>query len=257
MNGSNGRLARRIAAALALATALMLPAGCATFAPGAQYRAIVAAPDRLASDRQIDRRRDPTELLAYTGVRPGMKVLDVNTGGGYTTELLSRVVGPTGVVYAQDSEANVARNRQRYEQRLKNTPMKNRVAVVQNYSDPVPSEVRDLDLVTLFFFYHDLVNTAGIDRAAMNRNIYDALKPGGLYVVADHSAQDGAGTSVTSALHRIDEEVVRREVTAAGFELVGEGGFLRNPDDPRTGRVFQSKVKVDEFVLKFKKPEAH
>jgi predicted methyltransferase len=234
---------------------LIVVAGCATpSAPAPDYAAVVAAPDRLASDREVDKRRDPAQLLAYTGVRPRMKVLDVNSGGGYTTELLSRIVGPTGVVYAQDSQSTVDRVKDRYTQRLQNYPMKNMVRVVREYSDPVPPGVSDLDLVTLFFFYHDIANMSGVDRVEMNRRIYAALKPGGLFVVADHSAARGAGTSVTNTLHRIDEDIVRREVEAAGFQLVGEGGFLRNPDDPRDGRVFQSKVRVDEFVLKFRKP---
>lgn len=235
--------------------ALLVLAGCATpTASAPDYAAIVAAPDRLATDRDIDKRRDPVKLLAYTGVRPGMKVLDVNSGAGYTTELLSRVVGPTGVVYAQDSQATVDRVRDRYEKRLQNNPMKNVMRVVRDYGDPVPPGVKDLDLVTLFFFYHDIANMSGVDRTQMNKRIYEALKSGGLFVVADHSAAPGAGTAVTNTLHRIDEAVVRREVEAAGFQLVGEGGFLRNPEDPRDGRVFQSKVRVDEFVLKFRKP---
>ncbi|MGE5522510.1 MAG: class I SAM-dependent methyltransferase [Rhodospirillaceae bacterium] len=235
--------------------ALLVLAGCATpTASAPDYAAIVAAPDRLATDRDIDKRRDPVKLLAYTGVRPGMKVLDVNSGAGYTTELLSRVVGPTGVVYAQDSQATVDRVRDRYEKRLQNNPMKNVMRVVRDYGDPVPPGVKDLDLVTLFFFYHDIANMSGVDRTQMNKRIYEALKSGGLFVVADHSAAPGAGTAVTNTLHRIDEAVVRREVEAAGFQLVGEGGLLRNPEDPRDGRVFQSKVRVDEFVLKFRKP---
>jgi predicted methyltransferase len=234
---------------------LIVVAGCATpSAPAPDYAGVVAAQDRLSSDREVDKRRDPAQLLAYTGVRPGMKVLDVNSGGGYTTELLSRIVGPTGVVYAQDSQSTVDRVKDRYAQRLQNYPMKNMVRVVRDYSDPVPPGVSDLDLVTLFFFYHDIANMSGVDRVQMNRRIYAALKPGGLFVVADHSAARGAGTSVTNTLHRIDEEIVRREVEAAGFQLVGEGGNLHKPDDPRDGRGVQSNVRVDEFVLKFKKP---
>src|SRR5512133_2015729 len=165
----------------AVVLSLIVIAGCATpSTPAPDYAAVVAAPDRLASDREVDKRRDPTQLLAYTGVRPGMKVLDVNSGGGYTTELLSRIVGPTGVVYAQDSQSTVDRVKDRYAQRLQNNPMKNMVRVVREYSDPVPSGVHDLDLVTLFFFYHDISNMGDVDRARMNRRIYDALKPGGL-----------------------------------------------------------------------------
>lgn len=250
---SSVRIVRRWLAAGALA--VLLAACAAVTATAPDYAAVVAAPDRLASDRDIDKRRHPAQLLAYAGVRSGMKVLDVNSGAGYTTELLSRVVGPTGVVYAQDSQATVDRVKDRYEKRLQNAPMKNMVRVVRDYEDPVPPGVRDLDLVTLFFFYHDIANMSDVDRVQMNRRLFEALKPGGVLVVADHSAQAGQGTSVTNTLHRIDEAVVRREVEAAGFQLVGEGGFLRHSEDPRDGRVFQSKVAVDEFVLKFRKPE--
>lgn len=234
-----------------------LVAGCSTvIGPQPDYAGIVAAPDRLASDRDIDRRRRPEQLFAYTGVRAGMKVLDVNSGAGYTTELLARIVGPAGIVYAQESPAFAKRVQERFDKRLQNNPMRNVVRVEREYADPVPPGVSDLDLVTLFFFYHDIANIAGIDRVQMNRRIYEALRPGGVYVVADHAAAAGAGTSVTNTLHRIEESVVRSEVQAAGFQYVGTGNFLRNPDDPRDGRVFQSKVRVDEFVLKFRKPYA-
>lgn len=235
--------------------ALIALAGCATTAPAPDYAAVVAASDRLPGDRDLDARRRPREMLAFLGVRPGMKVLDVNSGSGYTTELLSRVVGADGVVYAQDTQAVMERVRARYEQRLQNRPMKNVVRVAREYSDPVPPGVRDLDLVTLFFFYHDIANMSDVDRLQMNRRIYEALAPGGLYVVADHAAQAGAGTSVTQTLHRIDEAVVRREVLAAGFELVAEGGFLRNPQDTRDTRWNKSPVPVDQFVLKFRRPK--
>jgi len=244
-------LLRSLAAVTAVAVLLM--AGCASLAPAPDYAAVVAAPDRLATDRDIDQRRDPVKLLAFTDVRPGMRVLDVNSGAGYTTELLARVVGAGGTVYAQDSAATVKRVQERYDRRLANNPMPNVRRVVQDYADPIPAGVRDFDRVTLLFFYHDLANIPGLDRVAMNRRIHDALKPGGLFIVADHSAARGAGTSVTNTLHRIEESIVRREIEAAGFEFVEAGEFLRNPDDPRDGRVFQSKVRVDEFVLKFRK----
>jgi predicted methyltransferase len=88
----------------------------------------------------------------------------------------------------------------------------------------------------------------------MNRAVFNALKPGGFYVVADHSGRPGTGTSETKSLHRIEESVVRREVEAAGFKLVDEGQFLRNPKDPRDVPVAKSQVPNDEFVLKFRKP---
>jgi len=238
---------------LALVAVPLLAAGCANLAPAPDYAAIVAAPDRAASDRPIDARRRQPQLLAYTGARPGMRVLDLDAAAGYSTELLARVVGPTGVVYAQDSKGQMERARLRMDERMKTPAMANVVRVVREYDDPVPPGAAPLDLVTFFFGYHDLANTA-VDRAAMNRRLFEAVRPGGVVVVADHSARAGAGTTVSKTLHRIEESVIRRELEAAGFRLVAEGGFLRNPDDPRDTLVFRSPVPVDEFVLKFEKP---
>ena len=131
--------------------------------------------------------------------------------------------------------------------------MKNVVAVVRGFSDPVPPEVRNLDLVTFNFNYHDTVYM-DVDRASMNRSVLNGLKSGGIYIVSDHSGRPGTGTSETKTLHRIDEAAVRREVEAAGFRFVSEGGFLRNPSDPRTAGVFKPTQPNDEFVLKFVKP---
>lgn len=238
---------------LALVALLLLAAGCANLAPAPDYAAIVAAPDRPAADRPIDARRRQPQLLAYTGARPGMRVLDLDAAAGYTTELLARAVGPTGVVYAQDSKGQMERARLRMDERMKTPAMANVVRVVREYDDPVPPGAAPLDLVTFFFGYHDLANTA-VDRAAMNRRLFEAVRPGGVVVVADHSARAGAGTTVSKTLHRIEESVIRSELEAAGFRLVAEGGFMRNPDDPRDTLVFRSPVPVDEFVLKFEKP---
>jgi predicted methyltransferase len=217
------------------------------------YRAIVASPDRSEADRQTDQRRKPELLLAFTGARPGMKVLDVGAGGGYSTELLARAVGPHGTVYAQDSPAVPLRARERFDERAKTPAMRSVVRVLRDFDDPVPPTVRDLDLVTFFFAYHDTAFMA-VDRARMNRALFDALKPGGVLVVSDHSAQPGAGTSVAKTLHRIEESALRREIEAAGFRLVAEADFLRNPADARDAIVFRPQVPVDEFVLKFVKP---
>jgi predicted methyltransferase len=213
----------------------------------------VAAPDRADSDRQTDQRRDPVKLMAFTGVRAGMKVLDMGAGGGYSTELMARAVGPTGTVYGQDSADANARARERFEARIKTPAMKNVVALVRNFDDPLPADVRNLDLITFFFFYHDTTYMA-VDRAAMNKKLFEALKPGAFLVIADHSAKAGAGTSVGKTLHRIEESALKKEVEAAGFKLAAEGDFLRHPEDTREERIFGSKMPVDEFVLKFQKP---
>ena len=217
------------------------------------YAAIVAAPDRSDADRQTDQRRDPVKLLAFTGVRTGMTVLDMGAGGGYSTELMARAVGPTGKVYGQDSADTNPRAKERFEARMKTPAMGNVVQLVRDFDDPVPADVRDLDLITFFFFYHDTTYMA-VDRAAMNRKLFAALKPGAFLVIADHSAKAGAGTSVGKTLHRIEESTLKREVEAAGFKLAAEADFLRNPEDPRDEMIFRSKVRVDEFVLKFEKP---
>lgn len=243
--------------AMALAAVAALLASCTAYPPPPpDYAAIVAAPDRSDADRQTDQRRDPVALLAFIGVRPGMKVLDMGAGAGYSTELLARVVGPTGRVYAQDSAAMVAHGATRpmnFETRLDHPTMKNVVRLVRPYDDPVPPEVHDLDLVTFLFFYHD-TTYLDVDRAKMDKRLFNALKPGGILVVADHSARPGEGTSVGHTLHRIEEDVVKREVEAAGFKLIAEGNFLRHPEDPRDAPPFKPKVPVDEFVLKFQKP---
>lgn len=217
------------------------------------YEAIVAATDRTDADRQTDQRRFPAKMLAFTGVSPGMKVLDMEAGGGYTTELLARVVGPAGVVYAQDSADVMARIKDRFDIRAQRPVMKNVVHVVRNFDDPIPPEASGLDLITFFFAYHD-VTYMQVDRAEMNRKMFAALKPGGMLVVADHSAKPGDGVTVAKTLHRIEESSLRQEIEAAGFKLVAEGDFLRHPEDPRDAPVFRSPTPNDEFVLKYQKP---
>jgi predicted methyltransferase len=212
------------------------------------YAAIIAAPDRSDADRKTDERRDPTKLLAFTGVQPGMTVLDMGAGAGYSTELMARAAAPNGKVFGQDDKS-----REKFEARAKTPAMAGVTYLVRPYDDPVPADVRNLDLITFFFAYHD-VSFANVDRARMNNALFDALKPGGFLVLADHSARPGDGTSVASTFHRIEESVVKNELTAAGFRLVSEGDFLHNPQDARDTIVFKSPVKVDEFVLKFQKP---
>jgi len=125
---------------------------------------------------------------------------------------------------------------------------------VRRFDDPVPADVRDLDLITFLFFYHDTTYMA-VDRAEMNRRLYAALKPGGVLVIADHSARAGDGTTVGKTLHRIEESALRGEVEAAGFRLVEEGNFWRHPEDTRDFSIQPPPGKpVDEFALKFQKP---
>ena len=248
--------AKQTGVAVTLVLSAVLIAGCATdsMQPPPDYQALVAGADRSDGDRATDVRRKPAQLLAFYDVRPGMTVLDLGASAGYNTELLARAVGPSGKVYAQNTRPileNLVKGR--FDERLQKPAMKNVVHLVREFEDPVPADVRNLDLVTFNFTYHDTAHL-GVDRARMNRAIFNALKPGGVYIVADHSGRPGTGVNEAKTLHRIEEAVVRREVEAAGFRLVGEGGFLRNPNDPRTASVFKPLQPNDEFVLKFVKP---
>lgn len=267
---------RRLAALTTLALAL---AACAT-APQAPepgpgpYAALVAAPDRSAGDRANDARRKPAEMLAFTGVRPGMTVEDLSAARGYTSELLARAVAPGGKVYAQNPPRNPGRMPPPQPEgaaappppgtppplptlpdRLQNPALAGvLVPVMRPFEDPVPPEAEGrLDLVTLMFNYHDFGHL-GVDRAQVNRAVFRALKPGGLYVIADHAGRDGTGISESGTLHRVEEAFVVREVEAAGFRLAARGDFLRNPADPRDRNTPQPPMPKDEFVLKFVKP---
>lgn len=236
---------------------------------------IVASPDRGAADRANDLRRKPEQMLAFIGIRPGMVALDLSAGGGYTTELLARAAGPAGKVYGQSAPPNPNRAKppapeggaapapaaprlssaQRLAERARNPAAGNLVAVVRPFEDPAPPELaaNGFDLVTLMFNYHDL-GYLGVDRAQMNRAAFAALKPGGIYVVADHSGRPGTGIAEGGTLHRVEEALVRREIEAAGFRLEEEGNFLRNPADPRDRNTPEPPMPKDEFVLKFVKP---
>jgi predicted methyltransferase len=193
-------------------------------------------------------------MLAFTGARPGMKVLDMEANAGYSTELLARAVGPDGVVYAQDPAALIERFvKDKFDIRAQKPAMKNVVHVIRAFDDPIPPDVSGLDMITFFFAYHDTTYMP-VDRAKMNQKMFQALKPGGFLIIADHSAKPGDGTSVGKTLHRIEESALRQEIEAAGFKLAAEGDFLHHPEDPRDVPVFKPQVPVDEFVLKYQKP---
>src|SRR5258708_13685846 len=130
--------------------------------------------------------------------------------------------------------------------------MKNVVHVIRDFDDPIPPDVKALDLITFFFAYHD-VTYMPVDRAEMNRKMFAALKPGGFLVIADHSARPGDGITVAKTLHRIEESALRQEIEAAGFKFAGEADFLRNPQDPPDAQVFRAPIPTAQFRPKNQK----
>jgi len=227
----------------------------------ARAQSIVDAPDRTDRDRALDPGRKPAETLAFVQVSPGMHVGELGAGGGYTTELLARAVGPDGVVYAQNPPAFVQGFlKEVWPARLSRPAMKNVVRVDRDFDDPFPPEAKNLDRVVMNAIYHDTTYMQ-VDRAKMDKAIFDALKPGGEFIVIDSSAKAGTGTSVANELHRIDEQVVKDEVEKAGFKLQAEGDFLRNPQDqrdwnssPQAATAAGKRGTSDRFALRFVKP---
>jgi predicted methyltransferase len=221
------------------------------------YQAIVDQDGRTADDRNQDGSRKPAEFLRFAGVKPGMKVADLAAGGGYTTELLVRAVGATGKVWAQ----NPAFVRDKFvskvwPERLARPVNKAVVRVDREMNDPLPKDAVDLDMVVMAFFYHDTIWLKA-DRDAMNKKVFAALKPGGVYLVADHSAKADAGTTVAESLHRIEEKVVVDEITRAGFKLESKSPMYANPQDTRDWNIFgEGRGTTDRFVLRFVKPAA-
>jgi predicted methyltransferase len=223
-------------------------------------RAAVADPARPPADVKRDPDRKPVDMLIFAGVKPGDKVADFVAGGGYFTRLFAKTVGPKGRVYAiQPAEI------------IKIAPvyLKQIQAVAKDYdnvvliTEPLPQALHTpekLDLVWTSQNYHDLHDPfmGPADMTAVNKAIYDALKPGGHYVVLDHVAAAGSGFSATNTLHRVDPEAVKKEVEAAGFVLESESKLLRNPNDPHTANVFDPSIRghTDQFIFKFRKPKS-
>ena len=256
-------LAASLAALLSLSACMHEPstpsAPTAAGNPG-HIAAAVADSNRPDADKLRDANRKPAQTLEFLGVKPGEQVAEILPGGGYFTRLFSKAVGPSGHVYALVPErpASAPANLPDLAGAVK------AIAADPNYPNvtvvvlPLSKLVTPtpVDLVFTAQNYHDLHNFP-VDVVAFNKTILDSLKPGGLYVVLDHSAPAGSGLSDTKTLHRIDADVVKQEVTAAGFEFVGASDVLANAADSRTAAVFDPSIrgKTDQFILKFRKPK--
>jgi len=255
-------MSRKLALGL-LASAVLAaaPSGLAWAAKAipANIAAAVADKTRPEADTKRDADRKPAEVLAFVGVKRGDKVADLIPGAGYFTRLFSDAVGPKGAVYAfmpaefaQFSKTPLPANGAHTD------PARPNITFLTAPMNAVAAPEK-LDIVWISQNYHDLHDDFAkpADTAVVNKQVFAALKPGGVYVVLDHSAVAGSGLAATNTLHRIDAATVKSEVTAAGFKFVSESKVLANPADARTANVFDASIrgKTDQFIYKFRKPK--
>ena len=244
-----------VAASLVLAAAA---AGAATTPIKPYIAAAVADPGR-GDQKEVDARRHPAEVIAFSGVKPGDKVVDLIPGSGYFSKIFSKAVGPKGKVYMiwPDEYAKEAQPDPEENKKLAKAGYPNTVVIQQPgaaFATPEP-----VDLVFTVQNYHDYPDKfmGKIDPMVFNRAVYKALKPGGTFLIVDHTAQAGSGMRDTDTLHRIDPAIVKKQVTAAGFVFVGESNVLRNPADDLKKLVFDKAIRghTDQFVYRFRKPK--
>ncbi len=249
----------RYLSATAVAASLMFSAVSFAAEPmvPAAVKSAVADSARPAADTERDAGRKPAECVAFAGIKAGDVVADISPGNGYFTRIFSKVVGPKGKVYAVLAAAGLARRPESgdgMKALAADTHYGNIVFHASDYdkfTTPQP-----LDVAWTSDNYHDFKNRGEGYTDNMNKAIFAALKPGGIYMVIDHAAEKGSGGRDTSTLHRVDPDLVKKEVTSAGFTFVGESNVLANPaDDHKTPNADGAvKGKTDQFVYKFKKP---
>jgi predicted methyltransferase len=227
----------------------------------ANITAAVADAGRPAEDKERDANRKPAETVLFAGIKPGSTVVELVPGHGYFTRILSKVVGPKGHVYAISPPRRPTAAADSLDPAAASTAIASDPAysnvVVQVAPLAVVTVSEPADVVFTAQNYHDVHNVPNIDIAAFNKSVFDALKPGGLYIVVDHAAATGSGSRDTSTLHRIDPQAVKSEVLAAGFAFVGQSKVLANAQDDHTAKVFDAAIrgKTDQFIFKFRKPK--
>ncbi|MBV1931684.1 MAG: methyltransferase domain-containing protein [Porticoccaceae bacterium] len=223
------------------------------------YTDAVDNPARSDADRERDKTSKPAAVLEFFAVQPGTRVLDLFSGGGYYSELLSYAVGPAGQVIAHTNDVYESSAGEETAIRFKDNRLAN-VSRLTSEMDNLGLEQASLDMILMVLSYHDIYYIADywpkVDRDQFFKQIRDSLKPGGILAVIDHSAQPGSGKSAAQALHRIDEVFAKQDIESAGFVFDGASETLRNPEDTRTLGVFDEAIrrKTDRFVYRFIKP---
>ena len=226
------------------------------------YEQAVASPARTDADKERDAGRKPGQVLEFFGIEPGMTVLDMYSGGGYYTEMLSHIVGPDGKVVAHTNSA--------YARFVGDEPVKryadNRLANVEILlaeNNELELPAAEFDAVMLILAYHDIyfvdLNNGWpkIDGPKFLAELKKGLKPGGMLAVVDHYAEAGSPRETGGTLHRIDPQIVISELEAEGFVLEGKSKVLRNMEDDYSKSMFDPEIRgrTDRFVLKFRLPE--
>ncbi len=242
-------------AALCLGFSGYLTTALTADSSAAAIAAAVADAGRPEADKARDADRKPAEVIAFAGIHAGSKVAEMWPGQGYFTRIFSKVVGPQGVVYAwvpaPPPNAPPGRDPGAALKALAAGGYSN-IKVLGMDVTTLPEQV---DVVWTSLNYHDMHNRPNADLSVVNRQAFNALKPGGVYIVIDHAAEKGSGTR-DLALHRSDEELVKTEVKSVGFELGAESQLLRHPDDTHKQSSHEvTRGKSDQFVLLFRKPK--
>ena len=241
---------------LAAAAVLALSTGIAEAKPSAAVVAAVADKGRPEADTKRDADRKPAQMLEFAGVKPGSSVADFIPGGGYFTRVFAKAVGPKGKVFA-----------------IANPPPPTATtppAIVGIAADPQYGNITLINGVANFALpqqedvfwtaqnYHDLFARArNVDIAKVDKMIFDAIKPGGVFIVLDHAAAAGTPIDPDDKLHRIDPAHVKAQLVRSGFKYEGESKVLRNPNDDHSKGVFDPSIrgKTDQFIYKFRKPK--
>ncbi|MBX3483445.1 methyltransferase [Phenylobacterium sp.] len=240
------------------AVAALAVSGVAAAKPTPAQLAAVADKARPEADVQRDAARKPAEMLEFAGVKPGQAVADFIPGGGYFTRIFAKAVGPKGKVYAVINAPPAGA-----------APPASPPPILAVAADPAYGNIEvvqvpltemklpaQVDLLWTSQNYHDVYVRNPENGRKATKAIYDALKPGGVFVVLDHAAAAGTAPDPQDRLHRIDPALVKKEVEAVGFRFVGESKVLANPDDDHTKAVFDPSIRghTDQFIYKFQKP---
>jgi predicted methyltransferase len=221
----------------------------------AYVNAAVANSSRPEADTARDSDRKPAEVVAFSGLKPGDKIADLNPGGGFYTRIFAKVVGAQGKVYGLVPKSSLER-RPEAGDAIKAIAEHSSNVMFHPVSITAIETPEPLDMVWTSNNYHDFKNRDAGVTDVMNKSVFNALRPGGIYIVTDHAAAAGSGGRDTNTLHRVDPALVKQEVIAAGFVLDGESDVLHSAADDHTSKVFEKGMRghTDRFVLRFRKP---